>query len=136
MLDGARGTSRRCRGGFAEQVAEDVEKGEVPTLLLKRSERWFLRWQKSRRERVLRQSQLRGVDHSTFPIRRVASRQAEKPTIGLLCLILRANGFHHQMLPPKIYRGGFAAAYRKIRSVQSIPASLLIVAESIATYKE
>jgi hypothetical protein len=33
MQYGIRGTSRRCGGGFAEQVAGNVEKGEAPTLL-------------------------------------------------------------------------------------------------------
>ena len=33
MQDGARATSRRCRGGFAEQVAGNVEKREAPLLL-------------------------------------------------------------------------------------------------------
>jgi len=33
-----RGTSRRCGGGFAEQVAGNVQKGEVPTLLRERVE--------------------------------------------------------------------------------------------------
>src|SRR5436305_14128694 len=35
---GVRGTSGRCRGGFAEQVAGNVEKGEAPTLLRHRLE--------------------------------------------------------------------------------------------------
>ena len=38
MQDGVRGTSRRCGGGFAKQVAGDVEKGEAPTLLRERLE--------------------------------------------------------------------------------------------------
>jgi len=33
-----RGTSRRCGGGFAKQVAGNVEKGEAPTLLRERFE--------------------------------------------------------------------------------------------------
>jgi hypothetical protein len=33
MQDRVRGTSRRCGGGFAEQVAGNVEKCEAPTLL-------------------------------------------------------------------------------------------------------
>jgi hypothetical protein len=33
MQDGIRGTSRRCGGGFAEQVARNIEKCEAPTLL-------------------------------------------------------------------------------------------------------
>ena len=33
MKDGFRGTSRRCGGGFAKQVAGNVEKREAPTLL-------------------------------------------------------------------------------------------------------
>ena len=33
-----RGTSRRCGGGFAEQVAGNVEDGEAPSLLRERVE--------------------------------------------------------------------------------------------------
>ena len=33
MPDGVRNPSRRCRGGFAEEVAGNVQKGEAPTLL-------------------------------------------------------------------------------------------------------
>ena len=33
MTAAFRGKSRRCGGGFAEQVAGKVEKGEAPTLL-------------------------------------------------------------------------------------------------------
>jgi hypothetical protein len=33
MQDGVRGTSSRCGGGFAKQVAGNVEKGEAPTFL-------------------------------------------------------------------------------------------------------
>jgi hypothetical protein len=36
VKDGVRGTSRRCGGGFAKQVAGNVEKGEAPTLLRER----------------------------------------------------------------------------------------------------
>jgi hypothetical protein len=35
---GVRGTSCRCGGGFAEQVAGNVDKGEAPTLLRERVE--------------------------------------------------------------------------------------------------
>jgi hypothetical protein len=38
MQDGVRGTSSRCGGGFAKQVAGNVEKGEAPTLLWERLE--------------------------------------------------------------------------------------------------
>jgi len=38
MQDGVRSTSRRCGGGFAKQVARNVEKGEAPTLLRERLE--------------------------------------------------------------------------------------------------
>jgi hypothetical protein len=38
MQDGARGTSCRYGGGFAKQVAGNVEKGEAPTLLRERLE--------------------------------------------------------------------------------------------------
>jgi hypothetical protein len=33
MQDGVRGTSSRCGGGFAKQVAGNVEKREAPTFL-------------------------------------------------------------------------------------------------------
>jgi hypothetical protein len=38
MQDGIRGTSRRCGGGFAEQVARNIEKCEAATLLRERIE--------------------------------------------------------------------------------------------------
>jgi hypothetical protein len=38
MRDGVRGTSSRCGGGFAEQVAGNVEDGEAPSLLRERVE--------------------------------------------------------------------------------------------------
>ena len=38
MQDRAWGTSSRCGGGFAKQVAGNVEKGEAPTLLRERFE--------------------------------------------------------------------------------------------------
>jgi hypothetical protein len=38
MQDGVHGTSRRCGGSFAKQVAGNVEKGEAPTLLRERLE--------------------------------------------------------------------------------------------------
>jgi hypothetical protein len=38
MQDGVRGTSRRCGGGFAKQVAGNVEKREAPLLLRERLE--------------------------------------------------------------------------------------------------
>ena len=38
MQDGVRGTSRRCGGGFAKQVAGNVEKGEAPTFVRHRIE--------------------------------------------------------------------------------------------------
>jgi len=36
MQYGIRGTSRRCGGGFTEQVAGNVGKGEAPTLFRER----------------------------------------------------------------------------------------------------
>ena len=33
MQDGVRGTSSRCGGGFAEQMAGNIDKHEAPTLL-------------------------------------------------------------------------------------------------------
>jgi hypothetical protein len=75
------------------------------------------------------------ADHSTFPIRRVAALEVQKNhRSGRLSLILSPHG-SHKMLAPKMDRGGFAAAHRKVRSVRSrcrLPP--LIVAESIATY--
>src|ERR1700756_2577847 len=38
MQDGVRGTSRRCGGGFAKQVAGNVENGKATTLLCERLE--------------------------------------------------------------------------------------------------
>jgi hypothetical protein len=38
MQYGIRGTSGRCGGGFAEQVAGNVKKGEAPTILRERLE--------------------------------------------------------------------------------------------------
>jgi hypothetical protein len=38
MQDGIRGTSRRCGGGFAEQVARNIEECEAATLLRERLE--------------------------------------------------------------------------------------------------
>jgi hypothetical protein len=38
MQDGVRGTSRRCGGSFAKQVAGNVEKREAPTFLRERLE--------------------------------------------------------------------------------------------------
>jgi len=38
MRDGVRGTSSRCGGGFAKQVAGNVEKGKAPTLRWERVE--------------------------------------------------------------------------------------------------
>jgi hypothetical protein len=38
MQDGVRGTSRRCGGGFAKQVAGNVEKRETPTFFRHRIE--------------------------------------------------------------------------------------------------
>ena len=38
MQDGVRGTSSRCGGGFAKQVAGNVEKSEAPTFLRERLE--------------------------------------------------------------------------------------------------
>ena len=38
MQDGVRGTSSRCGGGFAKQVAGNVDKGEAPTFLRERLE--------------------------------------------------------------------------------------------------
>src|ERR1700731_4713206 len=38
VQDGARSTSRRCGGGFAEQGGGNVDKGEAPTLLRERLE--------------------------------------------------------------------------------------------------
>jgi hypothetical protein len=66
-----RGTSCRCGGGFAKQVAGNVENGESPTLLRERLEirldeksRWSRRRIKSRHEWAHHQSQPRGVVHS------------------------------------------------------------------------
>jgi hypothetical protein len=68
MQDGVRGTSSRCGGGFAKQVAGNVEKGEAPTLLRERFEirldenlRRSLHWHESRHEPACRQIQPRGV---------------------------------------------------------------------------
>ena len=38
MRDGLRGTSSRCGGGFAKQMAGNVEDGEAPTFLRERIE--------------------------------------------------------------------------------------------------
>jgi hypothetical protein len=38
MQDGVRGTSSRCGGGFAKQVAGNVDKSEAPTFLRERIE--------------------------------------------------------------------------------------------------
>jgi hypothetical protein len=38
MQDGVRGTSSRCGGGFAEQVAGNVDKSKAPTFLRERLE--------------------------------------------------------------------------------------------------
>jgi hypothetical protein len=38
MQDGVRGTSSRCGGGFAKQVAGNVDKSEAPTFLGERLE--------------------------------------------------------------------------------------------------